>query len=238
MPYLADHRIDGEIVMPGTAFAEMALAVAREIFPEGPIGLEDFDLLQWLPLRPDTMREVSVRLSGDTHVVEIWSRPRLGADEWSLCARGRITRVASPTPAVVPKQTLPHHMTAEQIYDSASNAGVDYGPSFRRVIRAERTATLMEVELSPFEEGAGLASRRQILHPIALDAAFHAMFEDIKLRAEERYAYLPVRFSGLRVDRDGGVPATGRGSSSIAKPTNRCPSRSRSMTPPAPTSRG
>jgi hypothetical protein len=53
VPYLADHRIDGEIVVPGSAFAEMALAVAREIFPDGPIGLEDFDLLQWLPLQPD-----------------------------------------------------------------------------------------------------------------------------------------------------------------------------------------
>ncbi len=54
VPYLSDHRIDGEVVVPGSAFAEMALAVAREVFPDGPIGLEDFDLLQWLPLRPDT----------------------------------------------------------------------------------------------------------------------------------------------------------------------------------------
>ena len=68
----------------------------------------------------------------------------------------------------------------------------------------------MEVELSALEEGAGLASRKQVLHPIALDAAFHAMFENIKLRADERYAYLPVRFAGLRVDRDSAVPARAR----------------------------
>ena len=210
VPYLWDHRIDDEIVVPGSAFAEMALAVAREIFPEGPIGLEDFDLMQWLPLRPDAMRELSVRLYGDTHVVEIWSRPRLGADEWTLHARGRISRVASPVPAFIPKQDLPHHMTAEQVYESASNAGVDYGPSFRRVIRAERSETLIEIELSPVEEMAGLASRKQILHPIALDSAFHAMFEKIKLRADERYAFLPVRFAGLRVDRDGAIPARAR----------------------------
>jgi phthiocerol/phenolphthiocerol synthesis type-I polyketide synthase C len=210
VPYLSDHRIDGEVVVPGSAFAEMALAVAREIFPVGPVGLEDFDLLQWLPLRPDTMRELSVRLNGDTHVVEIWSRPRLGADEWTLHARGRIVQIVSPTPAFIPRQDLPHRMTADQVYDSARAAGVEYGPSFRRVIRAERSDTLMEVELSAFEEGAGLASRKQILHPIALDAAFHAMFENIKLRADERYAYLPVRFAGLRIDRDGAVPARAR----------------------------
>ncbi len=211
VPYLADHRIDGEIIVPGSAFAEMALAAAREIFPEGPIGLEDFDLLQWLPIPPDQMKEISVRLSGDTQIVEIWSRPRLGEDEWTLCARGRITRIASPTPAIIPRRDdLPQHFSAQQVYDAATRAGVEYGPLFRRVLRASRNDTLIEVDLSPFEDAAGLASRPQVLHPIALDAAFHAMFENIKARADERYAFLPVRFGRLRVDRDGGVPARAR----------------------------
>lgn len=210
VPYFADHRIDDQIVVPGAAFAEMALAVARETFPDGPIGLEDFDLLQWLPLQPDAMRELSVRLHGDTHVVEIWSRPRLGADEWTLHARGRITQLASPTPATVQRVPLPHRMTADDVYGSARAIGVDYGPSFQRVIRAERSETLIEIDLSPVEDHAGLANRRQILHPIALDAAFHAMFENIKARSDERYAYLPVRFAALRVDQDHGIPARAR----------------------------
>ena len=210
VPYLADHRIDDEIVVPGTAFAEMALAVAREIFPDGPIGLEDFDLLQWLPLQADAMRELSVRLNGDTQIVEIWSRPRLGADEWTLHARGRITAIASPAPMPMPKQDLPHHITADQVYGSARAAGVNYGPAFRRVTHAERNDTIIEIELSPFEEAAGTANRKQILHPVSLDSAFHAMFENIKQRVDERYAYLPVRFAALRVDQDHGVPARAR----------------------------
>ena len=207
VPYLADHRIDDEVIVPGSAFAEMALAVARETFPDGAIGLEDFDLLQWLPLQPDAMRELSVRLNGDTHIVEIWSRPRLGADEWTLHARGRITQIASPTPAPVAKPDLPHRMTGDEVYQAAIATGVSYGPAFQRVIRAERSDTVIEVELSPFEAGAGTAARQQILHPIALDSAFHAMFENIKPRADERYAYLPVRFAALRVDQDHGIPA-------------------------------
>jgi phthiocerol/phenolphthiocerol synthesis type-I polyketide synthase C len=210
VPYLQDHRIDDEIVVPGSAFAEMALAVAREIFPEGPIGLEDFDVLQWLPLRLDGMREISVRLSGDTQVVEIWSRPRLGADEWTLHARGRIIQVVSPAPAFVPRRALPHQITAAEVYDIAAAAGVQYGPAFRRMVRATRDDKVIEVELSPVEEGVGLASRRQTLHPIALDASFHALWENLKLRADECYAYLPVRFAGLRVDRDAAIPARAR----------------------------
>lgn len=218
VPYLADHRIDDEIVIPGSAFAEMALAVARETFPEGPIGLEDFDLLQWLPLQPGQMREISVRLAGDTFVVEIWSRPRQGvshdanhgADEWSLHARGRIVRPASAPPAFVAPANLPHHMTAERVYTSASEAGVDYGPTFRRVIAAWRDDKTIEVVLSPIEAASGKFTRAHILHPVALDTAFHALFENIKPRSGERYAYLPVRFAALRVDQDGGIPARAR----------------------------
>ena len=206
LPYLADHRIDGQIVMPGTAFAEMALAVAREMFPEGPIGLEDFDLLQWLPLQPDAMREVSIRLAGETHVIEIWSRPRLGADEWVLHARGRITQIAAPVPAFLPRADLPKALTAGVIYDAADAIGVTYGPAFRRVVSASRSETLIEAELSPVADGV----EQQILHPISLDSAFHTMFENIKPRLGERYAYLPVRFSNLRVDRDGAIPARAR----------------------------
>jgi phthiocerol/phenolphthiocerol synthesis type-I polyketide synthase C len=210
VPYLSDHRIGNEIIVPGSALAEMALAVAREIFPEGPIGLEDFDLLQWLPLRPDGMREISVRLSGETQVVEIWSRPRLSANEWTLHARGRIVQVVSAAPAFAPWQASAHRITAGEVYDIAASAGVQYGPAFRRLLRATRDDKVIEVELSAVEEGAGLASRKQILHPIALDASFHALWDRIRLRAAECYAYLPVRFARLRVDRDGAIPARAR----------------------------
>ncbi len=206
VPYLADHRIDGEIVVPASAFAEMALAVAREVFPTGPIGLEDFDLLQWLPLQADQMRELSVRLHGDTATVEIWSRPRHAVTEWVLHAKGHIVQIASPVPEFVPRADLPKQLTAEQVYRSASATGVDYGPLFQIVRGGDRSDTLIEVELAPYwAPGEG-----DILHPVALDAAFHAMFDNIKRRTDERYAYLPVRFAALRVERDHAAPVRAR----------------------------
>ncbi len=207
VPYLGDHRIDDEVVIPGSALAEMALAVAREVFPEGPIGLEDFDLLQWLPLPQDAMREISVRLSGDTRVVEVWSRPRLAADEWTLHARGRIVKIVSPAPACTPRRALPHALTEADVYGAAAAAGIQYGPAFRRVLHAERDDKTIEVVLSPLAGDAGLSSRGHVLHPTALDASFHALFENIKPRLDERYAYLPVRFGSLRVDIDDAQPA-------------------------------
>ena len=209
VPYLADHRIDGEIVVPGAGLAEMALAVAREILPEGNIGLEDFDLLQWLTLPENGMREISVRLGGDTRSVEIWSRPRLGANEWTLHARGRIVPVGGEAPDIGPvtealKKRLTIKTNAEEIYQAAYRAGVNYGPAFKRVVSMQRNDKIMEVTLAPVEAGTLNFTRQQILHPVMLDAAFHALFQLIKTRQDEQFAYLPVRFASLKVFRDSG----------------------------------
>ena len=211
LPYLADHRIDGEIVLPASAFAEMALAVARELYPAGPVGLEDFDLLAWLTLPGDQMRELSVRLHGEASTVEIWSRARFAAGEWTLHAKGRIVRPASPAPGAVARARpgmLPRALTAEAVYGSAAASGIGYGPAFRRVIGGARSDTLIEADLAPVAQAD--AAGPYVLHPIALDAAFHAMFDNIKPRAGERHAYLPVRFAALRVERDGAVPTHAR----------------------------
>ncbi len=205
VPYLADHRIDGEVVMPASAFAEMALAVARDVYPAGPIGLEDFDLLAWLTLPADQMRETSVRLHGEASVVEIWSRARFATGEWTLHATGRIVRIASPAPAPAAMPDLPKRLIADEVYERAAASGVSYGPAFRLVRGGARSSTHIAVELAPVA-AADESELRAILHPIALDAAFHAMFDDIKRRADERHAYLPVRFAALRVQTDHASP--------------------------------
>ena len=216
VPYLSDHRIDGEIVMPGAGLAEMALAVARETFPEGPIGIEDFDLLQWMTLPEAGMREVSVRLAGDTRAVEIWSRPRLGPDEWTLHARGRIVEVVSAPPELAPvtdalKRRLPLQAKTDEVYDAALRAGVQYGPAFQRVISMRRDEKkIIEVVLAPPDAGTGNFTRAQILHPVAFDSAFHALFQLIKTRQGEMRAYLPVRFADLKVFKDSAAATRAR----------------------------
>ncbi len=206
LPYLADHRIDGEVVLPASAFAEMALAVARETYPTGPIGLEDFDILAWLTLPADQMRELSVRLHADAAIVEVWSRARFAAGEWTLHAKGRIVRVTSPVPVAACLQHLPKRLTASEVYASAEASGVSYGPAFRRVLGGTRSDTQIDVALATVD-AADAAGARDVLHPIALDAAFHAMFDNIKRRPGERHAYLPVRFAALRVRQDHAAPA-------------------------------
>jgi phthiocerol/phenolphthiocerol synthesis type-I polyketide synthase C len=203
VPYLADHRVGGEIVVPATALAEMALAVAREISASGAVALEDFDIIQALVLPAEGMREISVRFSETSSGIEIASRPRLGPDEWTLHARGRLSTaplVPGIPPAVQGKLTQPDPAA---IYQKATDTGIEYGPAFRLLRSLRRDSDdVMEVELAPSPAGSGVYSRQQILHPASLDAAFHGLFELIEIDRNLRRAWVPIRFDKLTVWED------------------------------------
>jgi acyl transferase domain-containing protein/NADPH:quinone reductase-like Zn-dependent oxidoreductase/acyl carrier protein len=204
VPYLADHVVEDEIVVPGAAFAEMILAVARELDPEGPIGFEDMDILVPMVLSRTAMREVSVRHSGSSGFVEVWSRPRLGPDEWSLHARGRILPIAGrPHPAPAPSgPTLDVH-DHDEIYARAAACGLDYGPAFRLAQEAHHDDVLMDVRLAPPREaGTGFFERPQLLHPVSLDAALHALFCVVDDDPAAHETHLPVRFGRLALYTD------------------------------------
>ncbi|WP_407049800.1 SDR family NAD(P)-dependent oxidoreductase [Methyloraptor flagellatus] len=204
VPYLADHKVDGEILMPGAGLAEMVLAAAREIFPDGALTLEDFDIMQAMVLQTDSMREVSVRHNDDTDVVEVWSRPRFAGDEWTLHARGRIG-VTPSGPRGPEFSSKPMRMKANEaeIYDLALQAGLDYGPHFRLARGMKRNATEMDIALAPASGGTGLYERTHVLHPASLDAAFHPLFHTMTVIEGVKRSYLPVRFARLTVFRDG-----------------------------------
>lgn len=202
VPYLADHVVDGEVVVPGAALIEMALAAGRDLAPEGALGLEDFDILQPLTLPKGQMREISVRHTGTTGAIEIWSRPRLGTDGWTLNGRGRLVTVSRSPRARRDMGTILSQSEGSTVYERASLSGIDYGPAFRRIVSVKRNAKHMDTVLMPAEPGTGEFTRPQILHPASLDAALHGLFDQIKLDDTVQRTYVPVRFGGVSVYRD------------------------------------
>src|SRR6185503_4484376 len=49
-PFLADHRLFGDVAFPAGAYVEMVLAAAREVFGAGPQVLEDVSIHEALVL--------------------------------------------------------------------------------------------------------------------------------------------------------------------------------------------
>lgn len=210
VPYLADHVVGGDTVVPATAIAEMALAVARELWPESPVSLHDFDILQPLLLQPETQREIAVSYSEASSTVEIRSRNRFSDADWIACARGRIRPAEANLikPPALAGQPIRQENTAE-IYANALASGIDYGPSFRlfdSLVRDDED--MIEIALNPPVAGdCGVFDRDQVLHPAILDCAFHGMYDLLGNEESSAKAWLPIRFGQLSVWQDN-VPVT------------------------------
>lgn len=194
-PFLADHKVGGHAVVPATGLAEMALAAGRDVLGTTRLRLEDFDIVTALRLGPDESVETQVRMDRDGHVT-IRSRGR-GTAEWALHASGRVlphaddkaTRLLDDVP---PGETA---LDAERLYGIAAGLGLEYGPAFRLVRRAERVGQEIRLELA---EAVGVGP--YVLPPTSADAALHGLvLAADSLPAEGGTAYLPVRFGGLTI---------------------------------------
>ena len=211
VPYLADHVVGGEVVLPATALAEMALAAARDLWPAGPLALLDFDIVQALVLPTEGQREVSVRYGEAADTIEIYSRRRLTADEWTLAARGRIARAdadaeVAPAPAIVGEPVPDRDI--DGVYASARRCGIEYGPAFRLLTAIERDEESVIVETLAVPDRSDLAfAKPHVIDPASMDASLHGMFDLFDRDDQEGKAWLPIRFERLLLLRDGAAIA-------------------------------
>ncbi|MEV7094006.1 SDR family NAD(P)-dependent oxidoreductase [Amycolatopsis sp. NPDC051045] len=169
LPWLADHRVGGEVLLPGTAFVELALRAGDQA---GRRTLDELTLETplVLPAHGGVQLQVSVTDDGD---LAIHSRP----DEftpWTRHATGLLTEDA---PTAEPWEAWPpagaERASLDGFYPAMAATGVDYGPAFRglRAVWTRGSEVFAEVELP---EALRAEAARFGLHPALLDAALHA----------------------------------------------------------------
>ncbi|MGV9367248.1 SDR family NAD(P)-dependent oxidoreductase [Amycolatopsis sp. NPDC003731] len=169
LPWLADHRVGGEVLFPGTAFVELALRAGDQA---GRRTLDELTLETplVLPAQGGVHVQVTVGEDGD---LAIHSRP----DEftpWTRHATGLLTDAApavEPLDAWPPAEASPADLAG--FYPAMAATGVGYGPAFRglRAVWTRGSDVFAEVELP---EAQRAEASRFGLHPALLDAALHA----------------------------------------------------------------
>jgi acyl transferase domain-containing protein/acyl-CoA synthetase (AMP-forming)/AMP-acid ligase II/acyl carrier protein len=181
-PWLADHRIGDDVVVPATVFAELAFQAA----PPGPVRLDELTVHAPLVLTTEVQVQVVVT---DGREITIWSRPSSGGT-WTQHATAVIAAAASDAP--VPQTAWPP-VGAQRVpvsYGRLAVRGYRYGPAFRGVAAVWRRGDdlFAEVELPR-------AARSPALRPCLLDAALHAsLFAD---PADHDAVRVPCAFTGF-----------------------------------------
>jgi acyl transferase domain-containing protein/NADPH:quinone reductase-like Zn-dependent oxidoreductase/acyl carrier protein len=213
-PWLADHRLAGDAVLPAAAMADMALAAAARRFPEAAaLELQNFQILRAVPLEADRSRELRLELDEDTgggSSFRLLGRRRLSDEGWTLHARGRLGAAAIAALSAPPAARAERHrrIAGEEVVEAAARIGLDYGPAFRPVMEvlAEPEAGRARVTLR-LPEAAPADDAGFILHPVRLDGALQGLIGLLSgLPAPAGTGLVPVRFGRL-VARPGTAPA-------------------------------
>ncbi|MFD8546341.1 SDR family NAD(P)-dependent oxidoreductase [Streptomyces sp. NPDC059649] len=185
-PWLADHRVQGAAIVPGTALLELAASA-------GP--LEQFTLTEPV-IVPDT-GALTLQMVVDGNDITLFSRNEDDDNDphWTTHAVGTLdTRAPRPAPDPEP---WPHDMTQidlTKMYDRVTEHGYHYGPAFQGLRHLQRHGDELFAECQASTD-LPAPTAGFLVHPALLDAALHALLPDV---ADPRPAALPFAWSGVR----------------------------------------
>ncbi|MDT5031000.1 MAG: hypothetical protein QOC94_1171, partial [Actinoplanes sp.] len=175
-PWLADHVILGRMLMPGTAFVELAIHAGDHV---GCGYLEELTLAAPLVLSDagDVQIQVAVGVADDAGRRSVTVHTRPGDNgEWTRHASGLMSE-RTPAPGGTRPQTWPpagaEPITTDGAYATFADIGFAYGPAFQGLRSAWRYGDDIYAEIVLPEASRPDAARFGI-HPALLDATMHA----------------------------------------------------------------
>ncbi|MFC4852881.1 type I polyketide synthase [Actinophytocola glycyrrhizae] len=193
-PWLADHVVAGRILLPGTAFVELALHAGDHV---GCPALAELTIEAPLVLPERGAVRVQVGVTAD-HTLEIHSRPDTGHAPWTRHATGAF---ATSTPAVAPEPVWPPDAARADTtgcYDDLAGAGYAYGPVFQGLRSLWRAADTVFADVALPDTADTDAFG---VHPALLDAALHTVLLGGLL--PDGTPHLPFSWSGVTLHRVG-----------------------------------
>ncbi|WP_436840268.1 type I polyketide synthase [Streptomyces flavofungini] len=213
-PWLADHAVGGRVLLPGTAFVELAVRAGDEV---GCGVLEELTLAAplVLPERGAVQLQVSVGAADDDGRAPVSVHSRDEADPegpWTRHAAGFLSAEAVAPAADEdgpqalsewpPRDAEPIDDAAE-LYDRLAGTGYGYGPVFQGLRAAWRRGDEVFAEVALPDDADAEAFT---LHPALLDAALHAtlLLPGAQDGDGERQGLgLPFAWSGVRLHQAG-----------------------------------
>ncbi|AXE28005.1 hypothetical protein C0216_31345 (plasmid) [Streptomyces globosus] len=202
-PWLADHTVEGQVVLPGAALAELASRAADEA---GCAAVDQLTLLTpvVIPGTGDIRLRVDVAAPAEDGSRALTLHTLAGAGHWTTHATG-VLRPDAAEPAAAATEWPPadaEPQDVEAVYATLADAGLDYGPAFRglRALWRGRDGDLHAEVALPDAAEAGAFT----LHPALLDACLHPVaLGGFPTTGDGRRPALPFEWQGLRLHAAG-----------------------------------
>jgi acyl transferase domain-containing protein/acyl carrier protein len=175
LPYLEDHCVQGAVVFPATAYIEMTVAAAWEIYGDLPVEVTEIEYRKPLFLTSGSVR-MQLSLSPADGRVRIHARSD-SSKPWTLCAQSFVKTVELPAGACPPQNLeawAESQMSGAEFYDLFQKRGNQWGPAFRGLrrtwLRHEEAWSEIEVPESIRDD-----IERYCVHPAVADACGHVL---------------------------------------------------------------
>ncbi|WP_405812533.1 SDR family NAD(P)-dependent oxidoreductase [Streptomyces sp. NBC_01520] len=200
-PWLADHAVAGVVLVPGSAFVELALQAGdRAGYPH----VEELTLERplVLPRHGSVHLQVTAAAPGTDgrRQLAVHARPEGTDDDWTRHATGVLAQQTAPEPAPVavwpPEGAVPVEVSG--LYGHLAEQGYGYGPLFRCLRAAWRLGdeVFAELALPDADAADGFG-----LHPALLDSALHAI--DLLDGQDPTVMTLPFAWEGVTLHATG-----------------------------------
>lgn len=206
--WLNDHKLWDTIVFPATGYAEMALAVAKSLFPNEPYVVEALEMKKALFVSTNQLPKMQIVFDENDKSVTIYSSMGENND-WQMHARGFLLKF----PAIVRqladvsalKEAMPFLGDGGEFYRVSHLMGYQWGADFQHIQNIWGTLgrSFAEMNLSGLVRAQ---SEEYCIHPALLDACgqtFSAAGEFTRwMQQGEIIPFLPAEFGRIRLIAD------------------------------------
>ncbi|MFC3987006.1 SDR family NAD(P)-dependent oxidoreductase, partial [Actinoplanes siamensis] len=187
LPWLAEHRVNGRVVLPGSALAEIVVAAACAAWdaPVSAIEVSGLRLRCLVPLSQPVTLTTTMTGAGGAATVEVTAG---GAGPAAVATVRRADGRAGDDIAPVTRWD-----GAGAVYQRLRSAGLEHGPAFAATtgVRGEWSLVSWPVSLPPDD--------RFVLHPAMLDACLHGIAS--VAHGQTPATVVPAGIGGVRARR-------------------------------------
>ena len=218
LPWLSEHQVGNAVVLPGSGFAELALAAAAQLCPTGPLVVEDLEIQAPLLFESGQTRLLRTEVDAQDGSIRFSSRLLLADTALQPHGKGRLLLqpdLASTTVSAPAKPTRAVDFDRSQQDIATRLLDLQYGPHFRQVSQGWRLSAAEQPQQSAGQtivaelalpDGGASDFPDYLLHPGVLDSSFQLIIQALYPNQSAEFTYIPVAIGRLELHQRRAVP--------------------------------